>query len=104
MRVVKTRTRPRLLSLSRSSRSLGHGAQWIFWSSYPAACETLAIRGEEFWPPVYEEGGVQIGAYLVQYDNTDTKPSRDDLLFNPGGAAEIMPLSREAIAKRIARR
>ena len=66
--------------------------------------KTLAIRGEEFWPPVYEEGGVQIGAYLVQYDNTDTQPSRDDLLFNPGGAAEIMPLSREAIAKRIARR
>ena len=66
--------------------------------------KTLAIRGEEFWPPVYEEGGVQIGAYLVEYDNTDTKPSRDDLLFNPGGAAEIMPLSREAIAKRIARR
>ncbi len=66
--------------------------------------KTLAIRGEEFWPPVYEEGGVQIGAYLVQYDNTDTKPSRDDLLFNPGGAAEIMPLSHDAIAKRMARR
>jgi hypothetical protein len=66
--------------------------------------KTLAIRGEEFWPPVYEEGGVQIGAYLVQYENTDTKPSRDDLLFNPGGAAEIMPLSRAAIAKRMARR
>lgn len=66
--------------------------------------KTLAIRGEEFWPPVYEEDGVQIGAYLVQYDNTDTKPSRDDLLFNPGGAAKIMPLSRAAIAKRMARR
>lgn len=66
--------------------------------------KTLAIRGEEFWPPVYEEDGVQIGAYLVQYDNTDTKPSRDDLLFNPGGAAEIMPLSRQAFAKRMARR
>ena len=47
---------------------------------------------------------MQIGAYLVQYDNSDTKPSRDDLLFNPGGAAKIMPLSREAIAKRMARR
>jgi hypothetical protein len=66
--------------------------------------KTLAIRGEEFWPPVYEESGVQIGAYLVQYDNTDSKPSRDDLLFNPGGAVEIMPLSRAAIAKRLARR
>ncbi len=53
---------------------------------------------------MYEEGGVQIGAYLVQYENTDTQPSRDDLLFNPGGAAEIMPLSRAAIARRMARR
>jgi hypothetical protein len=66
--------------------------------------KTLAIRGEEFWPPVYQDGGVQIGAYLVQYDNTETKPSRDDLLYNPGGAAKIFPLSREAIAKRISRR
>ena len=66
--------------------------------------KTLAIRGEEFWPPVYDEDGVQLGAYLVQYDNTDTKPSRDDLLYNPGGAAEIMPLSSKAIAKRMAKR
>ena len=35
--------------------------------------KTLAIRGEEFWPPVFEEGGLQIGAYLVQYDNADTE-------------------------------
>ncbi|MGB7345021.1 MAG: helix-turn-helix transcriptional regulator [Pirellulaceae bacterium] len=66
--------------------------------------KTLAIRGEEFWPPVYDEGGIQIGAYLVKYDNGDSKPSPDDLLYNPGGAAEIMPLSRAAIAKRISRR
>ncbi|MEM8667169.1 MAG: helix-turn-helix transcriptional regulator [Planctomycetota bacterium] len=66
--------------------------------------KTLAIRGEEFWPPVYESGGVQIGAYLVKYSNSDNQPSRDDLLFNPGGAAEIMPLSQKAIAKRMARR
>ena len=66
--------------------------------------KTLAIRGEEFWPPVYEKDGIQLGAYLVQYDNTENKPSRDDLLFNPGGAAEIMPLSEVAIAKRMAKR
>jgi hypothetical protein len=66
--------------------------------------KTIAIRGEEFWPPVYEEGGLQIGAFLVRYDNADTKPCRDDLLYNPGGAAAILPLSREAIAKRMARR
>src|SRR6056297_1287006 len=66
--------------------------------------KTLAIRGEEFWPPVYEEAGLQIGAYLVSYENTEGKPSRDDLLYNPGGAASIMPLPAEAIAKRLARR
>ena len=66
--------------------------------------KTLAIRGEEFWPPVYDEGGIQIGAYLVKYSNADSKPSLDDLLYNPGGAAEIMPLPRAAIAKRISRR
>jgi len=66
--------------------------------------KTLAIRGEEFWPPVYDQGGTQVGAYLVTYDNTDGKPSRDDLLYNPGGAATIMPLSEKAIAKRLARR
>ncbi len=66
--------------------------------------KTLAIRGEEFWPPVYEEGGTQIGAFLVRYDDSDAKPGRDDLLHNPGGAAEIIPLPREAIAKRMAKR
>ena len=66
--------------------------------------KTLAIRGEEFWPPVYEEGGLQIGAYLVQYENADAKPNRDDLLYNSGGAVKIMPLPRNAIARRMARR
>ncbi len=66
--------------------------------------KTLSIRSEEFWPPVYTEPGMQLGAYLVKYENTDNQANRDDLLYNPGGAAEIMPLSREAIARRLARR
>lgn len=66
--------------------------------------KTLSIRSEEFWPPVYTEPGLQIGAYLVKYEHSDSESSRDDLLYNPGGAAEIMPLSREAVAKRMARR
>lgn len=66
--------------------------------------KTLAIRGEEFWPPVYEENGIQVGAYLVKYDDADGKPNRDDLLHNTGGGAQIMPLPREAIARRMARR
>ena len=66
--------------------------------------KTLALRGEEFWPPVYEENGIQVGAYLVKYDDVEGKPNRDDLLHNTGGGAKIMPLPREAIARRMARR
>jgi hypothetical protein len=66
--------------------------------------KTLSIRSEEFWPPVYTEPGMQLGAYLVKYDNTDNQSNRDDLLYNPGGAAEITPLSRQAVARRMARR
>lgn len=65
---------------------------------------TLSSRGEEFWPPVYEQGGVQVGAYLVTYDKADSVPGRDDLLENVGAASTIMPLPREAIARRMARR
>jgi Cro/C1-type HTH DNA-binding domain len=65
---------------------------------------TLAIRGEEFWPPVYEKNGLQIGAFLVQYESSNERPTRDDLLFNSGGAAKIMPLPTEAIARRMDRR
>ena len=66
--------------------------------------KTLAIRGEEFWPPVYEKNGLQIGAYLVEYEGSQEAAGRDDLLFNSGGAATIKPLPTEAIARRIDRR
>ena len=67
--------------------------------------KTIAIRGEEFWPPVYEKGGDIIGAYLVSYERPEVEQSRDDALFNPGGgSAEIMPLPTEAISRRLARR
>ena len=67
--------------------------------------KTLAVRGEEFWPPVYAEGGIQLGAYLVRYDReADESADREDLLHNNGGACEIMPLPAGAIARRMARR
>ncbi|TWU00987.1 helix-turn-helix domain-containing protein [Stieleria varia] len=66
--------------------------------------KTIAIRGEEFWPPVYEKGGDMVGAYLVQYGKPDGEPNRDDLMYNTGAAAEIMPLPTKAIERRMARR
>lgn len=66
--------------------------------------KTLSIRGEDFWPPIYEESGIQVGAYLVQYERSNEDVGRDDLLYNNYGAAEIIPLPAAAIARRMARR
>ncbi len=40
---------------------------------------TLSSRAEEFWPPVYEEPSMQIGAFIVHYD-ADSNARGDDLL------------------------
>lgn len=66
--------------------------------------KTLAIRGEEFWPPVYESGGLKIGAYIVQYEDDSSDTHRDALLQTyESAAAKIMPLPTQAIARRMAR-
>jgi hypothetical protein len=61
----------------------------------------LARRGEEFWPPVYEGQGIQIGAFVVKW-NLPGQASYDDLL--PGDShveGEIIRLGSEVIARRI---
>lgn len=63
---------------------------------------TLAHRAEEFWPPVYQEKYIQIGAYIVRYNASDevAQPNdilRTDIIAEP----EIIPLSSESIARRI---
>jgi hypothetical protein len=66
--------------------------------------KTLAIRGEEFWPPVYESGGIKVGAYIVQYEDDSADVHRDALLQTyESAAAKIMPLPTQAIARRMAR-
>ncbi len=62
---------------------------------------TLANRSEEFWPPVYQENYLQVGAYIVQYEaNSDVGRSDDILRTDIIGTPTVTPLSFEAIAKR----
>ncbi|QDV12215.1 hypothetical protein CA51_20950 [Rosistilla oblonga] len=64
--------------------------------------KTLATRSEAFWPPVYEEPHVQIGAYIVEYETDGSKAKSEDLLMtNVSSAAKITPLSAKAIERRI---
>jgi hypothetical protein len=62
---------------------------------------TLSSRAEEFWPPVFEEPSMQIGAFIVHYDS-DSNPKGSDLLqtnitVNP----RITRIPAAAIKKRM---
>ena len=61
----------------------------FFRKSDPIA-KTLAIRGEEFWPPVYEEAGLQMGDISC---NAIQKPNRIRMICSsiPAEPVKIMP-------------
>ena len=63
---------------------------------------TLATRSEEFWPPVYNSRGVQLGAFIVQYTlkPRDQQP-RNALVTAEVAAPKVIPLATEAIARRL---
>jgi hypothetical protein len=62
----------------------------------------LARRGDDFWPPVYADEGLQIGAFVVQFTLTG-QPTADRELGRTELAADevIIPLEKEAIARRL---
>jgi hypothetical protein len=62
----------------------------------------LARRGEEFWPPVYEGQGIQIGAFVVQFTYSGQPGEDRDLLRTDLHAeGKIIRLDSEAIARRM---
>lgn len=66
--------------------------------------KTLATRSEEFWPPVYQEASVSVGAFIVQYETDPDDDLEEDLLqTNISAAAKIFPISSEAIRRRMNR-
>ncbi|QDV21746.1 helix-turn-helix domain-containing protein [Aureliella helgolandensis] len=63
---------------------------------------TLSNRSEEFWPPVYQENYLQVGAYIVQYQPATEEMRPDDILRTDiVGNPTITPLPVEAIARRL---
>lgn len=63
---------------------------------------TLSNRSEEFWPPVYQENYLQIGAYIVQYQAASDAGRLDDILRTDViGNPTITPLPIESIARRL---
>lgn len=63
---------------------------------------TLAYRAEDFWPPIFHENYLQVGAYLVQYEASEEAEDTLDILSTDTMAnATVIPLPTEAIAKRL---
>ena len=63
---------------------------------------TLAHRAEDFWPPIFHENYLQVGAYLVQYEAAEGGDDSLDILSTDTMAnAIVIPLPTEAIARRL---
>lgn len=63
---------------------------------------TLSNRSEAFWPPVYQENYLQVGAYIVQYEIAGEAAQADDILrTDVMGNPTITPIPKEAIARRL---
>jgi hypothetical protein len=62
----------------------------------------LARRGDEFWPPVYSDEGLQIGVFVVKF-TLPTHPVEDRGLVGgePHADDQIIPLDGGVIAKRM---
>ncbi|TWT30053.1 helix-turn-helix domain-containing protein [Blastopirellula retiformator] len=63
--------------------------------------KTLSSRPEELWPPVYTTGGVQIGAYIVQYELKKQKKNRSVLTADYSATTKVIPIDPEVIHRRI---
>jgi len=65
---------------------------------------TLAHQAEVFWPPIYHENYLQIGAYIVQYAaSSETDGAGDILRTDLLAEATVIPLPVEAITRRLAK-
>jgi hypothetical protein len=62
----------------------------------------LARRGDEFWPPVYSDEGLQIGAFVVKFTLSSHQVEDRDLARGELYADdEIIRLDRSVIARRL---
>lgn len=63
----------------------------------------LATRAEDFWPPVYEMQGVQVGGFMVKFTLPSSKKETDILRTDLVATTEVTPIAEEAFARRLER-
>jgi hypothetical protein len=62
----------------------------------------LARRGEEFWPPVYDDEGIKIGAFVVKFKLPGhIAPDRELARTELHAEDTVIKLDHEVIARRL---
>lgn len=63
----------------------------------------LATRAEDFWPPVYQMQGMQVGGFMAKFTLPTAKKESDILRTDLVAAAEVTSIPVEAFARRFER-
>lgn len=63
----------------------------------------LATRAEDFWPPIYEMQGIQVGGFMVKFTLPTGKKETDILRTDLVATTEVTKIPREAFVRRLER-
>jgi hypothetical protein len=63
----------------------------------------LATRAEDFWPPIYEMQGIQVGGFMVKFTMPTSKKETDILRTDLVATTEVTKIPREAFVRRLER-
>ncbi|MEL7496155.1 MAG: helix-turn-helix transcriptional regulator [Planctomycetota bacterium] len=63
----------------------------------------LATRAEDFWPPVYQMQGIQVGGFMVKFTLPSSKKETDILRTDLVATTEVITIPEESFARRLER-
>lgn len=63
--------------------------------------KTLENRAQEFWPPTYDEQGVRIGAFVVEYTLRERAKDENFLDSPPAATPRVIRIEKSVLARRM---
>ena len=63
----------------------------------------LATRAEDFWPPIFQTQGVQVGGFIVQFSAPSGKKDTDILRTDMVATTTVTQIPVEAFERRLSR-
>jgi len=68
-----------------------------------ALADMLSKRADAFWPPACRESGIEIGAFIIEFQEADDEGAQATDMIQAGinAIANIVKISEESISKRL---